>query len=221
VVITPEKSGTHLLTRALTLMSGKKVMNCWERNADDFTLNHYLDRVEIEDKFFHMHAFPDPNLIEIFKNRGYKVVFLLRDPRDQLISVLFYIVDKHWEYGPLRLDYPFGQLTFNEKIEDMITGKKCGLSVPGEFIWRRRPWLLLEDPPVYTARFENLVGEDGGGDNDSQIAELTGLAAFLNIEISKGKIAEIANELFGWEGLGTFRSGQIGSWKMYFTECHK
>lgn len=220
-VITGEKTGTHLLTRALTFLTDKKVLNCWERYADDFTLNSYLDRVENEDRFFHMHAFPETNLIEILKARGYKVIFLLRDPRDQLISVLFYILDRHWEYGPLRLDNSFGQLSFNEKIEDMITGEKSGLTVPGEFIGRRLPWMLLEDPPVYTAYFENLVGPDGDGDRDAQITELIRLAEFLNIEVSNSKIEAIADSLFGWEGLGTFRAGQIGSWKLYFTEQHK
>ena len=220
-VITGEKTGTHLLTRALTFLTGKKVLNCWERYADDFTLNCYLDRVEAEDRYFHMHAFPESNIMEILKTRGYKVIYLLRDPRDQLISVLFYILDRHWEYGPLRLDYPFGELSFDEKIEDMITGEKCGLTVPGEFIGRRLPWMILQDIPVYTSYFEKLVGPDGDGDRDAQILELRRLSDFLNIDTSQINIEAIADSLFGWEGLGTFRSGQVGSWKLYFTNRHK
>src|SRR6476620_4825749 len=87
VVVTPERTGTHLLTRALSFLTGKPVFNVWERAEDPNVIEEYLDKVEETGRYFHMHAFPDPQLIKIFQNRGYKVIFLLRDPRDHLISV--------------------------------------------------------------------------------------------------------------------------------------
>lgn len=221
VVITPERTGTHLLNRALSLLTGKEVINVWDRTAEAATVHAYLTKAEQEGKFFHMHAFPEPHLIDVFKERGYKVIFLLRDPRDHLISVLFYIRERHWEYGQLRTDYPFGNLSFNDQIEEMITAEKYGICVPEEFLWKRLPWALLKEPAVYTTYFEKLVGEKGGGDSETQLAELQALANFLHLSLPEEKLEHIADILFGWDGLGTFRQGQIGTWKHYFDTNHK
>lgn len=220
VVITPEKSGTHLLTRALTFLTGKQVFHVWDRTATVSELDHYLETAESEGKYFHMHAFPEPNIVEAFKQRGYKVIFLLRDPRDQLISVLYYIHDFRWEYENLRMDYPFGQLSKDEQIEEMITGEKFSIRVPHDFFIRRISWMDMEGLSVCTVRFENLVGEKGGGSLMDQIDELMTLADFLTIELSIDNAQQIAEQLFGWQGLATFRSGQIGSWKTHFNEQH-
>lgn len=220
VVVTPEKTGTHLLTRALTFLTGKQVFHVWDRTTTVSELDDYLETAEKEDKFFHMHAFPEPHIVDAFKQRGYKVIFLLRDPRDQLISVLYYIHDCRWEYENLRMDYPFGKLNFDEKIEEMITGEKFGIRVPHDFFIRRIPWMDMEGLSVYTVRFEKLVGEKGGGSLMDQIDELMTLANFLTIELSIDNAQQIAEQLFGWQGLGTFRSGKIGSWKTHYNEQH-
>ncbi len=109
-----------------------------------------------------MHAFPYPPIKDFFQTRGYKVIFLLRDPRDHLLSVLFYILNVGWQYEQLRTDFPFGQLSIDEQIEEMITGQRYGICVPKEFIWNRLPWMNLQSPPSFTAYFENLVGIKGG-----------------------------------------------------------
>lgn len=221
VVITPEKAGTHLLTRALTFLTGKQVIHIWDRTTEAAVIHHALDMAEKDSKYFHMHAFPKPYIIDIFKQRGYKIIFLLRDPRDQLISILFYIRDYHWEYENLRMDYPFGELSFEEQIEEMITGEKYGVQVPVDFTEKRLGWMEIDSPLVYTIYFENLVGEKGGGSQKDQITELKRLSQFLHLSLSEEAIIEIADQLFGWPGLYTFRSGMIGSWKLYFTDRHK
>lgn len=218
VVITPEKAGTHLLTRALTFLTGQKVINVWDRSRSSKDIENYLHNAANEGKYFHMHAFPEPHILKIFQEGGYKVIFLLRDPRDQLISILFYIRERHWEYKQLRMDFPFGNLSFEDQIEEMITGEKYGVQVPYDFFKYRTSWMSFGN--VYTAYFENLVGERGKGSKAAQINELSGLSDFLHIQVSNEQLQDIADNLFGWHGLGTFRSGQIGSWKDYFSERH-
>jgi hypothetical protein len=80
--------------------------------------------------------------------------------------------------------------------------------------------MYLENPEVYTTSFEKLVGVKGGGNRDIQISELKQIAEFINFDISQSSIEEISDNLFGHEGLYTFRTGQIGSWKLYFSEEH-
>ena len=62
-----------------------------------------------------MHAYPRQHIIDAFKNRSYKILFLMRDPRDQLISILHYIRIWHWEFEDLRMDAPFGELSFETR----------------------------------------------------------------------------------------------------------
>lgn len=218
VVVTAERSGTHLLTRALTFLTEKKVIHVWERNESISALQYYLAKVEYEGAFFHMHAFPYRHIVEFFESRGYKVIFQLRDPRDQLLSVLNYIRDFRWEYGPLRMDFPFGELSFDEQIDEMITGQRFGICVPKEFISKRLAWMNLENTPCFTTRFERLVGAKGGGNRELQLEELAKLASFLNIEITQERLGEIADDLFAGPAL---RKGQINSWKAAFTKKHK
>lgn len=221
VAITPERTGTHLLTRALTFLTTEKVINVWERRGNPIDIQAAFDAAKAERKYVQMHAFPEKYIVDLVKKNENKVVFLLRDPRDHLISVLYFIHERHWEYEQLRIDYPFGELTFEEQIEEMITGEKYGVSVPNEFIGKRLPWMHIPQLPAYTAHFENLVGEKGCGSKAAQIEELTNLSQFLNVDINQDRIESIADQLFGWEGLGTFRTGEIGTWKYYFTERHK
>lgn len=217
VVITPEKSGTHLLTRAITFLTNKEVYNRWERTLPLNQLQESLAEANKTGRFLHSHLIYDTETKEALELEGYRIIFLLRDPRDQLISMLFYINDKGWGYKKLNRTLPFGLLAFDDQIEEMITGKLFGTSVPEDFIINRLGWKNTG----LTVYFENLVGEKGGGNNILQLAELKRLASYLNISITDEALNAIADQVFGWEGLTTFRSGQIGSWKKHFTDKHK
>ena len=76
-------------------------------------------------------------------------------------------------------------------------------------------------------RFENLVGEKGGGSLNSQLEELKKIATFLNIPLSQDALSVIAHELYGIQSLkntalaATFREGKIGAWRNTFKEEHK
>ena len=76
-------------------------------------------------------------------------------------------------------------------------------------------------------RFENLVGEKGGGSLNSQLEELKKIATFLNIPLSQDALSLIADELYGIESIqntalaATFREGKIGAWRNTFKKEHK
>lgn len=99
--------------------------------------------------FFHMHAQPYRNFIDAMRQRGYKVIFLLRDPGDQAVSLLYFI-QKGWHYGPLNTGLPYGLLSFEEQLHEVITGQRFGVSgtlhLMGDFI----PW-IYEDPELVCA----------------------------------------------------------------------
>ena len=77
----------------------------------------------------------------------------------------------------------------------------------------------MQDPSVLVCRFEDLVGEQGGGSAEKQRAVLRDLAVFLGYPLSEKEIDLVAKQLYG--GTWTFRKGKIGLWKDYFSEKSK
>jgi hypothetical protein len=220
VVITPEKTGTHLLTKTLELLVNKKTRNCWTTYTP--ARKYLLEELELakqENAFLQIHALPTPEVIHTLLEHQYRVIFLMRDPRDVIISLLFYI-EKGWALGPLRLNFPYGNLTIEEKLDELITGQRYGLSAPKKIIGNRMAW-LNEDPAfVYTVHFENLVGPKGGGNLESQIDEIKQIIQHLGLIKTPEEILEISKNLFGTPGEKTFRQGKIGSWREFFKPYH-
>lgn len=68
-------------------------------------------------------------------------------------------------------------------------------------------------------RFEDLVGERGGGSCAAQRKSIEQICSYLDLDVDKQKIASVQENLFG--SSGTFRKGQIGSWRSEFSEEHK
>lgn len=222
VVVTPPKAGTHLLTKALEQLTDRKCLNIFST----YTLSHEewktrLQEAEEAQAFLQIHAHPNPEQIKSVKSLGYKVVFLIRDPRDQAISLLFFIEQKHWSLGPLNLDRePYKSLSFNDKLDEIITGSRTGCSGVEKIFARYAPWAWQGPGLVLTIRFEDLVGDEGGGSREQQVKAVTRMAKFLRLQLTPQQIAERSQGLFGKRGEKTFRKGQIGEWVKYFKYNH-
>lgn len=221
MVITPEKTGTHLLCKAITLLTGMECEHNWHRDVHEKYLHNLLAECEKNKTYCHMHITADQKYVYALNARKYKVIFLMRDPRDQLLSMYFYIRDKDWMYERLNMHTRFAVMEFNDQIDEMITGNILGTCVPKVLIGLKMPWMFFDKPEVYTARYENLVGPKGGGSREAQIDELTAIAKFLNLKVSKRVVIAIADSLYGKPGEATFNTGKIGNWKIYFNELHK
>lgn len=223
VVITPEKTGTHLLTKMIERLVNKETRNCWAHSLTQKELMSELQAAKEGNAFLQIHALPTPVIIMTLLANKYKVIFLIRDPRDVVVSLLFYI-DKGWAYGPYRTNSPYGILSFDDKLYELISGEHFGMSVPLDLMGRRMLWLYQDEDFVYTARFENLVGPNGGGTLESQMNEITQIANHLGITLEEGVLSSIIDNLFGtadMEKKGTFREGTINSWKKYYTDRHR
>ena len=83
---------------------------------------------------------------------------------------------------------------------------------------RRIPWLSQDPDFLYTTRFEDLVGSQGGGSDEKQLQEILNIARFLELDMDVEEIKERTKHIYG---VGrTFRSGHIGEWKKYFKPQH-
>lgn len=222
VVVTPPKSGTHLLTKALEKLTKRKChsnFSTYELSFDEW--NREIHNAEREDAFVQMHALPHLNQIKSLKALRHKVIFLIRDPRDQAVSLLHFIEDRKWSFGTLGLEHvPYKNLSMDDKLLEIISGKKTGCSGVKGLFNNYLPWMDQPAPFVLTIRFEDLVGREGGGTRQRQVAAVRKMAKFLNMELSLQEIDKRSLDLFGKPGEKTFRKGKIGEWRTHFKPLH-
>lgn len=210
VVFTPPKCGTHLIAKVMQLMLDEKPTSYLSELGN---INEMIDKAKSENSFVVAHNFSQ-EMINVLIARGYKVIFILRDPRDHLVSMINWFREGMW--GFIRAAHMTDQ---NEQIEELITGEKFGWQCFRCIAERFRYVEGLGPDALFVTRFENLVGPQGGSSEEIQLQEIYNLAAFVGIELSEEKALQVAHNCFG--GTWTFRKGQTESWKEYFTKRHK
>lgn len=82
-----------------------------------------------------------------------------------------------------------------------------------EHIGHFMPWISY--PNCLVIRFEDLVGEKGGGDQQRQRDLTETILRYLQLSMPSSKIDELTSRIFSTYSR-TYRSGQIGSWVNVF-----
>ena len=143
--------------------------------------------------------------------------FIFRDPRDMLISHVFYATEMHEGHG--MHDYYQKLTDFDERLKVAITGiDQDGLFMvnvrqryEGVFQW-------LDQPLVQCIRFEDLINQRERTLNAMlDQVEKTG----YKIPTPRPQALEILQETIQPKKSKTFRSGKTGEWKKYFKDEHK
>ena len=155
--------------------------------------------------------------VAILCQPGHVNYFIYRDPRDMLISQVFFATDMHEEHG--MHDYYNSLPDFGERLKVAITGiARDGLHMvsvrqryEGVFQW-------LEQKHVLCIRFEDLIhNREATLDAMLNEVEKTG----YKISMPRAQAIPILIEAIQPKKSHTFRSGQTGGWKQYFTDEHK
>lgn len=156
--------------------------------------------------------------VDFFKqNPKVAPLFLYRDPRDQLISSIFYAVDIHKTHA--QHEY-YSSISMDERIKTGILGRDVsGLEfLPNIRVQYDRILGWLNTPGIITLRFEDLVNEP-----KQQIERLLdfltakGLPMNMNRNIAVDTILGAIQP----EKSPTFRKGKSGGWRDYFTHENK
>lgn len=143
--------------------------------------------------------------------------FIYRDPRDMLVSHIFFATDMYEGHG--MHEYYQTLSDFDERLKVAITGiNRDGLYMvsvkqryEGVFQW-------LEQPSVLCIRFEELINDREQILNRMlDQVEQTG----YNIPTPRQKAVEILLETIQPKKSKTFRSGKTGEWRKYFKDEHK
>ena len=209
------KSGTHLLERVLCLHPRlyRKFMST--------LFNSHLDRRQGlagitrelrpgQILVSHLHYSEHRRLV--LAEQGIKVLFMIRDPRDVAVSEAFYIRRKKDHY--LHALYAREPDLRGTLLLEIRGDAEAGLPAFGERLGYFLGWF---QDPSYVVRFEDLIGEEGGGGLHTQWEVIRDLFNFLEMDLSPEEIGKIRRKLFSGAS-PTFRKGKIGEWRKHFDE---
>lgn len=204
ILITEQKSGTNLIEKCLSLMTGKLIVD--HSIVKSLTFSQLQDWVEKHNNFLFCHT----SDIEHIKNAdsSIKKITILRDFRDVIISRLFFMEKLNTSLPNLSLS-SWKQLSYDEKITYLI------LEV-SQNLFYTNPEILSD---YLIIKFEDLVGEKGLGKNENQLTSIYQISNCLGIKLNSNQVKYIVNNLYG--NTNSFRKGQIGDWKKYFNDDNK
>lgn len=199
LIVSVQKSGTHLVGKLLHLLTGQKHKSPG-LHGDPHKLRPKITAINSLNKsrrFSHIHAPYSPdNLRAIIENKVY-TFFIYRDPRDHIVSSIHH--GKQRNRLSLITAILKNPITHNQHVDQLYRSIM--------------PW--AQQPYVCTLRFEDLIGPRGGGSQEAQLDTIIRVAHHLGMTLTRVQAQDVADKLFG--GTVTFYEGKIGSWKEYFT----
>ena len=240
------KSGTHLLLRLLTLLGYEHVQRGARRHmvSGRFPLARRLmrtgggetvpvgidapERVSRRWLERRLSKLPDHSAVSahcsysegfagIARSQDLKVVCIVRDPRDTAVSHMHNMRRNenhflHEGYASLADDH--ARLMFS------IRGGRLGDHHLRPLDERYRDFLRWdEDERAVLVRFEDLVGPEGGGSEERQLAAISRVTGHLGVALGPEDARSVGRDLFG--SGRTFRKGRSGGWREEFSPEHR
>jgi sulfotransferase 6B1 len=234
------KSGTHLLTQVMqgftqlgpVVDSGLPAVVTFDgftgRQRDPDEIVAELHRFLPGDiGYGHVHATPEA--VDWFCQPGVAAYFILRDPRDVVVSHVHYIA----EMAPNHIHHRYYHEvlhTFDERLRASITGvpveelAKAGGGKPvyeplPDIRTRFAPYLgWLEHSEVLVLRYEDFTT-----DRRVALGRVLDHAVKRGFQLSAGRQPALQRleDSIDPSRSPTFRSGKIGGWQKSFTDSHK
>lgn len=211
------KAGTHLvesMLESIPEMRGRltKTLSCWDEVPT--AVIRQLQSVR-PDEYQLAHLPAHEELLSCVSQRGFKVLFILRDPRDVVVSFVDYVLSidqTHMAHSAL-----VALSSDAERLEAAIMGAGRGVPHIGTLLERFSGWQDYDD--TLMVRYEDLVGEGKGGERATQLKTIAAILDHLNLgsDAQAGPIAERLNRTES----STFRAGNYKRWPDRLTPRHK
>ena len=211
LIVSLQKCGTHLIQKIMSEVGLEGVgvgKNCTVADFRKLKKNQYL----------WSHYPPSDNILSEIENKNLKLILNYRDPRDALVSWLYWIHPKNSRETHTPREYvkkTYREFTDDELLEIFIKIDKFRPIEYNIIEYFRLSRAMLFHPGVHKVRFEDLVGAKGGGSDRDQLVTLENLFSYL--QISNIDLKYIATKAFDRES-ETFRRGCIGEYKEKFSK---
>lgn len=159
---------------------------------------------------------PTPANLAFLCRPGRVNYFIYRDPRDMLVSQVFFATDMHEEHG--MHEYYKSLPDFDARLKVAITGiDRDGLYMVGVKQRYESVFGWLERKDVMCLRFEDLIGNRDATLNAMlDEVEKTG----YRIPTPRARALSVLADAIRPGKSRTFRSGQTGGWRGHFTAEH-
>ena len=221
------KSGTHLLDQILLGFSGvapyaKRLHSFYAeyegesgRKRSPEQALKWLDDLRPGD-IASAHLFARPEAIRRVCLPNFIPYFIFRDPRDVVVSHVFYVTDM--EARHVHHDYYQSLPDFAARLHASILGRpEADVEFP-DIAARFAPYLgWLEHDEVLSIHFEDLI--------DDRASALTRILdhflARVPLQTPRQLILDCLQSAIDPKRSPTFRSGKTGEWKKHFTQEHK
>ncbi len=168
-----------------------------------------LNKLKKNHQFYTCHTPYSLELDKLLELRNSIGFFILRDPRDYIVSGARFYGTTDQCLFPLEW---YQSLSFEEQVTIMIKGTDWYNSARWS-VSNFKGW--VSSCNCHVIHFEALIGAQG---KEKQLNELKAIAEQLNLQLSEDKILAIFQEVFG---TGPTFSGKKETWKEIFTEEHK
>ncbi len=169
-------------------------------------------------QFMKGHLPYSPRVARILEELDFKMVIIVRDPRDVAVSHANWVLAR--EYLPYQKYYQ--SLSPEERLSHAISGFTIQPDGPLVLDLRKRFEHIVKwtcHPMAYVTSFERLVGPKGGGSQEAQYEAIRNIGRHIGLALDPHHIESISANLFG--GTMTFKDGRIGAWRKSFNEQHK
>ena len=221
------KSGTHLLDQILLGFSNvapfaKRVHSFYAEYEGESGRKRtpeqalaWLDSLRPRD-VASAHLFARPEAIARVCSPKFISYFIFRDPRDVVVSHVFYVTDM--EARHVHHDYYQSLPDFDARLSVSILGRPDSDAEFPDIAKRFAPYLdWINQPEVLTIHFEDLIHD--------RAATLTRIMDHLLIRFplsaTRQLILDSLETSINPKKSPTFRSGKTGEWKKHFTDEHK
>lgn len=156
------------------------------------------------------HAAYSEQLDFLVRKNVLKMIQIYRDPRAVLVSWAKYVAEE--ENSWYTFHHFFKDMELKDRIRFLLMGGEAEgvyYSSFKEVLNRSGGWLHSEN--VLPVRFEDIVGERGGGSYETQRETIISILDYIGQDYSDSDLDTLQQGLFG--GTLTFRGGRIDAWK--------
>lgn len=221
------KSGTHLLDQILLGFSkvapfAKRLHSFYAEYEGETGIKRapeqaltWLDSLRPLDAAS-AHLFARPEAAARVTGGGFVPYFIFRDPRDVVVSHVFYVAEMETRHVHHR--YYASLPDFDARLKVSILGRADAEVEFPNIAERFAPYLgWLDCPEVLSIHFEDLIHERA-----ETLSRIAGrLEARVPLPVTRERVVAALEESINPSKSPTFRSGKTGEWKKYFTDEHR